>query len=499
MKYLISKLKKLLLIVLLKDKRTTGKLNSKYFSIQLVILFLIVLNASCKKFVTVPPPFTNLSKGNVYTTDATAASILTGVYANIMGSPTGYGVTNVSILSALSADELTLYQGSSNNIYIQYYQNSLSSTNVPNGYYWDFLYPTIFTVNSAIEGLTNSTSLTPVVKSELLGEAKFMRAFSYFYLTNCYGDVPLVTSTDYSKNSVISRIPSTQIWQLIIEDLKDAKSLLNTGYVDASIINKTSSRVRPNKWAATALLARSYLYTQDWANAKEQASEVINNTGTYSLVNDLNGVFLANSTEAIWQLQPVIAGQNTQDAITFVLTAGPDNGLHPVYLNSYLLNTFEPNDKRMTSWIGIDSSTGTKYYYANKYKNADYGLPVTEYLMVLRLAEQYLIRAEALVQQGDIVNAANDLNTVRNRAGLPNSPASAATDLLAAIQHERQTELFTEWGHRWLDLKRTAKVDSVMSFVTPTKGGSWNSNWKWYPIPFTDLATDPNLIQNSGY
>jgi hypothetical protein len=95
---------------------------------------------------------------------------------------------------------------------------------------------------------------------------------------------------------------------------------------------------------------------------------------------------------------------------------------------------------------------------------------------------------------------AADLNVIRTRAGLPNTVATTESGLLSAIVHERQVEFFTEWGHRWCDLKRTGLVDSVMSIVTPLKGGaSWSSNGAIYPIPQTERNSDPNLSQNKGY
>jgi len=88
---------------------------------------------------------------------------------------------------------------------------------------------------------------------------------------------------------------------------------------------------------------------------------------------------------------------------------------------------------------------------------------------------------------------------IRSRAGLSGTTAATTPDLLAAILHERQVELFTEWGHRWLDLKRTGSVDFVMGGVTPKKGGDWKTEWQWYPISVYELQHDPKLVQNSGY
>jgi hypothetical protein len=115
------------------------------------------------------------------------------------------------------------------------------------------------------------------------------------------------------------------------------------------------------------------------------------------------------------------------------------------------------------------------------------------------LAELNLIRAEARAQQEKLSEALSDLNTIRVRAGLTSFTTLDKQLILVAIQHERQVELFTEWGHRWLDLKRTGKVDDVMSSVAVEKGSSWNTNWQWYPIPLFDIIQNPKLIQNDGY
>ena len=95
--------------------------------------------------------------------------------------------------------------------------------------------------------------------------------------------------------------------------------------------------------------------------------------------------------------------------------------------------------------------------------------------------------------------AAADLNVIRQRAGLTNTTATGQQAILNAILHERQVEFFTEWGHRWFDLKRTGNVNAVMSVVTPQKGGIWNANWALYPIPISEITLNPNLKQNPGY
>ncbi len=119
--------------------------------------------------------------------------------------------------------------------------------------------------------------------------------------------------------------------------------------------------------------------------------------------------------------------------------------------------------------------------------------------MIFRLAEQYLIRAECRLRQNNLEGATDDINIIRNRANLPSISSTNQEEMLEVILHERQVELFTEWGHRWLDLKRTSQVDAVMQTVAPVKGASWERTDQLYPIPMQDILKNPNLTQNRGY
>src|SRR5260221_4052313 len=117
------------------------------------------------------------------------------------------------------------------------------------------------------------------------------------------------------------------------------------------------------------------------------------------------------------------------------------------------MNAFQIDDLRRTSWIRDTTIGMNTFHYPFKYKvkSAD---NLSEYYIVLRLAEQYLIRAEARNNLGDNTGAVSDLNTIRARAGLANSTAATKEDISTALQYERRIELFAEWGHRWFDLNR---------------------------------------------
>jgi hypothetical protein len=463
----------------------------------MLTFFVSLFSLSCEKFVEVAPPVTQLDAIEVYKNNATAISVLTGIYSRLSSYGIATGVQSVSVIAGLSADELTGYS-TYYSLLPQAYSNSLNSKNAP---FWTDLYSYIYTTNAAIIGLGISNNLNDQVKKQLLGEAKFMRAFFYFYLVNLYGDVPIIITTDYRENAEKSRSPKTEVYKQIVTDLIDAKSLLNEDYVSIDAISSTDERVRPNKWTAMALLARVYLYTEDFKNAEFESTQIIENHALYDTV-PLNDVFLNNSKEALWQLQPVNVGWNTEDARVFILTMGP-NDEQPTSLSHFVIDAFETDDKRLKEWVGVNIIDDITYYYPYKYKIAVQNSNVTEYLMIFRLAEQYLIRAEARNRQGIILGANGaiaDLDVIRNRAGLTNSHAVTGDEVKVAIEHERQVELFSEWGHRWLDLKRTNRINDIMPEVTVEKGGTWNTNWQLYPIPLESaIQRDKNIIQNAGY
>jgi hypothetical protein len=466
----------------------------------LVYWSLAMSVTGCRKLVEVDSPDTKVTGASVYDNDATAAAVLTNIYADMSNSYlSSNGIPALSFFSGLSSDEFALYAGANNALLTAYYANALAEDNTGGSDFWNNIYPVVYITNAAIEGLNAFGGLTPAVRQQLLGEAYFMRAFCYFYLVNLYGDVPLAITTDYKKNALLTRAPRADVWVQIVSDLHKASDLLSSDYLDASVLRVTTDRVRPTTWAAASLLARAYLYTQDWKDAGLQASRVIDHSSLYALAG-LDSVFLMNNAEAIWQLQPVRTGQNTMDGFTFALPpTGPNSTNNPVYLSEALLNSFEAGDQRRKVWVDSVIVSGVVYYFPYKYKSAALNADITEYEDVFRLGEIYLIRAEARAQQNSIALALDDLDAVRARAGLAHIGAGSQADVLAAIRHERQVELFSEWGHRWMDLKRTGTVDEVMSGVTPTKGGTWNTHSQLYPIPLAELQHDPNLVQNDGY
>ena len=451
-------------------------------------LTMILFITSCKKLVQIDEPVSSITTKGTFSTDVTATSAVVGIYSKLINTvgPAMFGNGGVTIYTGLCSDELT--KAGIDGAPLQFYSNNLLPDNaLLSGFLWAPAYFTVYQTNSCIEGLQNSENLTSGVKNQLIGECKFLRAFCYFYLTNLWGDIPMTLTGDWNKTYLLSRTPKSDLYSQIITDLKDAQTLLGNDYAIAG-----NQRIRANKFAATALLARVYLYQQDWTNAEIQSSAVINNSA-YILDSNLNDVFLANSSEAILQLQPDATAPPWGVVEEFAITRPPF-----YFLTNSLVNAFDTLDKRKAAWTKSSTSSAGTILYPYKYKIA-IGTPgnnPSEYYMLLRLGEQYLIRAEARARLNKISEAQSDLNVIRSRAGLPATTATDAGSLLLAIEHERQIELFAEWGHRWFDLIRTNRATTVLASL---KGSSWQTTDQLFPIPSSERKNNPNLSQNPGY
>jgi hypothetical protein len=462
-----------------------------YFKlVYFTIIPLLLALPACKKFVTVGTPSTLLVSKEVFSNDANANAAVAGMYSimyQLNNTESTFAGLHLSIFSSLSADELTEPSFPQN----PYLINNIPPTDPDISLMWQSCYTDIYNANAILEGLHASTGISPKAKSQYMGEAFFIRAFCHFYLTNLFGDVPLILTSDVSQTKQSEREPQQLIYKQIIRDLVQAQGLLVEDYS-----NSQGERVRANSWVAKAFLARVYLFTQNWEGAEAEANAIIDHRELFSLVGDLNSVFYKNSQEAIWQLESFGGDGHTQ--IGGLLNPKSTSTIPTYTLTQVQLNAFEAGDQRKLNWIKTYDIAGHSYSFPFKYKLSQANSGNTgEYDMVLRLAEQFLIRAEARVKQGtNIAGAISDLNTIRNRAGLPNyAGPQDSTAILAAILHERQVELFTEWGHRWLDIKRTFKANEILE---PIKS-RWNPLHVLYPLPSTELAKNQLLSQNAGY
>jgi len=459
-------------------------------AIYFFITVLFILSQSCNKLVQVPNPINTITTSQTFGNDDNATAAILGIYGYMSWNYNSLSFSNgaTTIYAGQSSDELKSFGAAS-----PFQTNTLlANNNLVKGYFWKPTYYAIDMANAAIEGLQASSSVSKSVKDQLTGEAKFLRAFSYFYLTNFFGDVPLILTSDWNKTALLPRTPQKEVYNQIVKDLQDAQSLLPSDYAIAT------ERTRANKWAATALLARVYLYTEDWTNAELQATSVINNSSAFYLEMDLKNVFSKTSNETLLQLQVADASPRAtfegQQFIAPTVTSSPR-----YYITPQLKQSFEDPDNRKGAWLDSTKFGGTVYYYPHKYTVRQQLTPgiIPEYYVLLRLAEQYLIRAEARAhQQGKISDAINDLNIIRERAAAnPLSTSLDQSQALIAVAQERRIELFAEWGHRWFDLNRTGLADSTLSAIKP----QWKTTAKLYPIPESELSIDNNLKQNPGY
>ena len=460
--------------------KTISKLKL-YITVALLFIALF----SCDSFIEVGLPKSQLTTAAVFEDYNTAESALLNIYSSIRerGILTG---TSQGISNALGnyTDELASSESPTNSS-LNFYKNALLPTNTVVSGLWSASYNQIYAANAIIEGTEKSVNLTLAEKKQLQGECYFIRALLHFYLSELFGNIPYITETDFQKNSTVSRSSTLVINEKIQSDLQKALLMISSEYLQ-------QERIRPNIGTVQALLARVYLYNKSYAEASNAASSILNQNQLYNL-ETLNSTFLIASKETIWQLQSGTAGRNTYEASYFTFTTIPPP---QVSLASTLVNSFESGDLRSISWIKAVSKNGTVFYHAYKYKENNATTTSKEYPIIFRLAEQYLIRAEARAYQGDLIGAKEDLNKVRSRAGLANTSAISQQEIINAVIQERRHELFTEQGHRFFDLKRTHNLDIVLSPVKP----GWNTTDILLPIPQSELASNKNLSpQNPGY
>ncbi len=447
-----------------------------------IVLLLLI---SCDNFVDIGAPDMQVGVEEAFKNEASATSAVLGLYAKLSTYDEYY-----TGCMECSADGVLPYTSDF---------GSFASNAVPaNSFYvsyflWGNTYNNILQANIAINKLNQSQVLSSSVKNQLLGEAKFWRAFSYFYLVNMFGDVPMPLGIDVIENASLPRTAASNVYDQIVTDLTDAKALLEMN--DPSL----GDRVRVNQSGVSALLARVYLYQEDWVNAEAESGLVISNSA-YEL-SALDQTFVNSSNETILQIA------NTTGVSNFGAMYVPvsEQSIPSLYLSDNLFNAFSDDDLRKSMWVKQVTVSGKTFSTISKYKvKSGTG---NEYDIVIRLAEQYLIRAEARAHLNRITganSAETDLNAIRNRAGLENTDASTQSAMLLAIEKERNLEFFGEWGHRWMDLKRTPSIvdptnktraDDVLSVSKP----AWTSTAVLYPIPESEMKINTALTQNPGY
>jgi hypothetical protein len=447
------------------------------------VLLLAGALSSCKKLLVIPAnPPSLTTQQEQFTDSATTISAVAGVYTYSAGTGFAYSDGFLTAATALSADELSTIISSDDQ---QFYSYTLAPSNAGIANLWAYPYQGIYQVNAVLSGITNNKGLSAAFQKQITGEMEVVRALYYFNMANLFGGVPLVTTTNYAATDRLPRSSTTAIYAQVKADLADAGKKLTVTYPSAG-------RLRPNLYTAVALLAKVNLYQGNWQSAYNEADSVIR-LGGYNLEPNLNNVFLDGSMEAIWQLPANGLYNVFTDAANFQPQYA---GANPNFLvTQFLLNAFETGDQRLQNWIGSTSVNNQTLYYPNKYKNLSPTTTPAEDQMILRLGELYLIRAEAAAQLNNLTQALADINIIRARSGLAASTAASQTAVLNAVMHERQVELFCEWGNRWFDLKRTGTAAAVLG----AEKTGFSANAALYPLPQTQIQLDNLLIQNPGY
>jgi len=469
----------------------------KIFSSKNIILaggLLIALSTlvSCKKLIEIPAnPPTNITRQQVFADSATAISAVAGVYSFTPSNNNNNGIPYFSgyfdVTTSLSAHEVSYTANYGD--YTQFYSYTLTPQNQEINALWSSPYGEIYQINDILANITNNGNLSPSLIKQLTGEMEVVRAFVYFYQVNLFGGVPVVTTTDYTTNAQLPRATSAAVYTQILADLNDAVKKLPTTYPSAG-------HVRPNLYTAVALQAKVHLYQGNWQAAYNEADSVIS-SGGFSLLTDLNSVFLDGSAEAIWQVPVENAYQGSGDAQNFVPYGGTPNYV----VTDSLLSKFGANDLRKADWLGFNVVNNDTLYYAYKYKDLAPTTPATDFMM-LRLGEMYLIRAEAAAQLNKLSQAVADVNTIRARAGLAVTTVDATSQkaVLGAVRDERRLELCFEFGNRFFDLGRTSTDSKYPSSgQAPAVLVGWQPDFAIYPVPLTQRQLNSHLTQNPGY
>lgn len=454
----------------------------------LLYLLLIIMLASCDNFLEVGPNTSELDTELVFKNVNTAIAALEAIYHELQFNSFASGsVISITNLGNILADDALEYN-ITNDRY-DFNRNTLRPDNSTNNIIWSSAYKQLYNANALLEGIEDNTNLLEKTKQRIEGEAKFLRAFIYYYLVHIYNEVPLVLTTDYNVNQSLPRTSVSEIYTQMQLDLEEALVYLPEEYIQSE-----GEHIRPTKFAAYTLLARMALWRSEFDKTINYANEVIE-SDAYELVH-LDEVFKANSRESIWQLVPVVPNIGANEGAVYILENNPaaPNNSASQSLTVDLLSIWETGDARYDNWINVYTEGIDNYYYPFKYKIKNGG-DSEEYSMVMRLAELYLIRAEAHARSGNVQAALDDLNKIRNRAGLPDWTAADVPDIEQAVLDERRRELFSEWGHRWLDLKRFGVIDEVLGQKKPT----WQPHAKLLPIPEQDILRNPFLTQNPGY
>lgn len=456
----------------------------KTYTLIYIILAILLLkvNLSCEKMLEVDVPENQIPTESVFETVQTANAALAELYAGLWANSPLAGNQTGRLLGSYT-DDLIYYGTSSTTGLYDIFQNQQIDSNAAISSYWASAYRLVYVSNAILEGTDKSSTIPMIEKQRIKGEALLVRSILFFYMQQIFGDIPYPTSTNYQINQSLSKVASTEVLTRLENDLNNSISMLSDTY-------RSTERIIPNRKVAELMLAKIYLLQSRWAEA-ETILRSITQSSQYQFENDLSKIFTKTGIHILWQLKPKNTGDATQEVIAYYfVNAAPSN----YALSQNLVDIFSPNDQRRSQWMATVTVGQNTWFRPAKYKVLTNN--TTEYSVIFRLEEVYLLLAETLAQQGKLTDALPFVNATRQRAGLlALSMPISKESLLKEILLEDRKEFFTEMGHRFLDLKRMNRLDDL----APVKP-NWKSYHVLWPLPQKELLLNPNLKpQNTGY
>ena len=461
--------------------------SNKYVS--LVFLFVLVFaGGSCKKFLTVLP--VNDVSDQVTIVDATSAeTAVRGVYRSLAGGYAAAGGTGTGsyygglfeTFGYLGGDDI-VWTGSQSVIQ-QFITHNVTADNGNLESVWTGIYQTINGANQVIAKVPQvvDPNFAAGQQAQLTGEGYFIRALCYFDLARSWGGVPitLTPTTGAAQKNAIPRSTVAEVWAQVLSDLNAADSLL--------ALPTTQNPVRANRETVWALKARYYLYQKDWVNTEAYASKVLGDVTNYQLLTPFSSWFQPASAvatrESVFELSYNATYQNGSRSDWQPPANGGTRQWAPGDSIALLLTNPQIGGGRSA----LVAKTSTGLWFGNLF----YRSPATDPSYIIRIAEVYLIRAEARAQQNELAGALSDLNAVRARAGVAASVDSTSDALLLDIENENRVEFAVE-PHRWFDLVRTGRAQAVLGITDASK--------LVFPIPVNEVTLSKGVLtQNPGY
>lgn len=441
----------------------------------LLIISVVIFFASCKDLLEVDTTNTINTDDGVITNIDRANVALIGMYSGMQGA--NYLGTYSVIWNDLAADNLE--HTGTQTVNADIYHNEILTSNTRLLGIWQQMYYVINIANTIITDV-EAMNVAADKKNPILGEAYFVRAYTYHCLNKYWNGVPLQLTPVRKLASEIKKLPRNtkdQVDQQIFNDLDDAISLLD-GY--------DPENGHANVWAAKALKARVHLYRGEWQNAYDAADDIIEH-GPYQLAEKYSQIFdyrVPYSRESIFELDFDDQDGNSYAFWFFERAFGGRREFAPTesLIDAYAYNATTNPDTRFENNV---------YYYADedrymvtKYNDVSTG---SDNIVVTRLAEMYLIRAEAKFKgaTGTAV-ALDDVNAIRDRAGIDPLVGPLTID---DILKERRLEFAFE-GLRFDDFQRYELLSE--------KAALTNANQLRWPIPQLEVDV-VGLLQNPGY